>query len=132
MAAPTNYAWASGVWPPPTYYTGFGPFTEDRLRDKFILSIDNAVVLQGGKRYMRYQLPETPAQVGTVRIDGCLFDTADGKLVDFPKGDGQPGKIVGTIDHMTGLIVIDVDLAPGLSRRRAEWIAPAITPKIAC
>ena len=129
---PTQYAWSSIVWPPPTYYTGFGPFADDRKRDRFIHSIDNAIVEQDGRRYLRYQLPDTPVMPGSVRIDGYLFDTSDGNLVDFPKGDGEPGVVVGTIDHQNGLIVIDADLSPHLSRRRAEWYGPWVEPKAAC
>lgn len=120
-----NQVWNSGVWPPPTYYTGFGPFTDDRNRDRFIHSIDNEVVEFGGKRVLRYMLPQTPVQPGSLRLGGYVFDDSQGVLYDFPKGDGNPGRVVGTIDYESGLIIVDIAVSTHISRRRAEWTAPA-------
>jgi len=123
-----NYTWSSAVWPPPTYYTGFGPFTDDRNRDRFIHPIDNEVVEFMGKRVLRYMLPSTPVQPGSLRLGGYVFDDSMGVLYDFPTGDGNPGRVVGTIDYTSGLIIVDIEVSTHLSRRRAEWYAPAVQP----
>lgn len=120
-------------WPPPNYYTTFN-LTDDTQNVRFLSPIDAAVVGPGagtpglepmptrdGPRILRYQLPEAPVENGSVRIDGYLRSTneAQGKLLDFDKNQE-----VGTVDHDTGLIEINVELAPGLSSRRVQFIFP--------
>lgn len=105
-------------WPPPTYFDHFSNFTP--LPDKLTLlfPLDDEVLEVDGSRFLRYQLPEVPVEIGTVEVAGYLRSTTGGELLD------AKNQVVGTIDHDTGLMQIDVDLSPLLSARRAKYVFP--------
>lgn len=120
-------------WPPPNYYTTFD-LNDDTASRAFLSPIDAEIVGPGagvpgingelareGPRVLRYQLPEVPVALGSVRVDGYLRSTSEieGKLLDFEKN-----MEVGTVNHDTGLIEINVELAPGLSSRRVDYVFP--------
>jgi hypothetical protein len=122
------------MWPPPNYYTTF-ELRDETKQHFFVTPIDTEIIdaegnrvdtpglgdPEGGKRFLRYMLPKAPVVLGSVRVDGYLRSSPEvqGKLLLFAS-DTE----VGTVDHDTGLMVIDIDLAPGLSSRRVEFVFP--------
>ncbi len=100
-------------WPPPSYYTTFDP-KDSQLGLSFRLrALDpKVVVAEDGRRFMRYQVPQTPVQPGSVRLDGSLYDV-DGELFTF----GQTPRLAGTIDYASGVLEVDIDVSPGIYSR---------------
>ena len=108
---------ADQQWPPPSYYTTFDPKAELLERKGRLNTIDAAVLVDdAGRRYMRFQLPESPVKPGSVFLDGYLNDR-NGELFTFPPNP----KVAGTIDYATGMIVIYLDVSPGPCSRIAEY-----------
>lgn len=114
------------TWPPGNYFDQFGPFSDPRFRAGEVNPIDGRVFVSAdGVRVLRYQLPEAPVEIASVRIDGILFSTDDGKLLT------ERRQQVGTVDFDTGFIEIDIDIraSPDLGSRRVEYIYPRrVTP----
>jgi hypothetical protein len=107
------------TWPPGNYYDLFGPFSDPRRRAGEVNPIDGRIFVSAdGARVLRYQLPEAPIEVASLRIDGILFSTTDGKLVTERQGQ------VGTVNFDTGFIEIDIEASPDLGSRRVEYLYP--------
>lgn len=107
------------TWPPGNYFDQFGPFSDPRRRAGEVNPIDGRIFVSAdGTRTLRYQLPEAPVDVESVRIDGILFSTADGKLLT------EHGTQVGTVNFDTGFIEIDITASPDLGSRRVEYLYP--------
>jgi hypothetical protein len=106
-------------WPRGNYYDTFGPFSDPRQRVGEISPLDGREhVSADGQRSMRYQLAEAPIEIGSLRIDGILFSTEDGKLVDERQNQA------GTINFDTGFIEIIIEASPDLGSRRVEYVFP--------
>jgi hypothetical protein len=106
-------------WPPPNYFTTFGPFNNPYFQTHRIHPIDVSwPITVEGKRVARYQLPLAPVEIGKVLISGYLRSTDDGKLLD------RHNEEVGTIDHDSGIIVIDVEASPELGDRIVSFFYP--------
>ena len=105
-------------WPPGNYFDTFGPFVDPRHRTFEIMAISGITVSADGSRSLRYQLPEAPIEIASLRFDGILFSTEDGKLIT------EKREQVGTVDFDNGIIDINVDKSPDLGSRRAEYVYP--------
>lgn len=106
-------------WPPPNYYTTFGPFNDPYFHVVLLHHIDpSGIIMVEGVQTMRYQLPLVPVEIASVLISGYIRSTTDGKLLD--KNNEQ----VGSIDFDTGLFDINVELAPELGDKRVEFRYP--------
>jgi hypothetical protein len=106
-------------WPPGNYYDMFGPFTDPRHRIGEVNPVNGKVFVSAdGTRTLRYQLPEAPIEVASLRIDGILFSTTDGRLVTERQDQ------VGTVNFDTGFIEIDIEASPDLGSRRVEYYFP--------
>jgi hypothetical protein len=106
-------------WPPPNYYTTFGPFSDPFFQVHLLHPIDPSwPITVDGERVTRYQLPLAPVEIGKVLISGYIRSTDDGKLLDGENNE------VGEIDHDTGILSINVELSPELGDRRAEFFYP--------
>jgi len=103
------------IWPPPGYFWSKNPTITTRDRTDVLVPLE-AVALG---EVMRYQLPETPAEPGSVFVDGHLYSLATGELLD------QDGTLAGSVDFDTGMIEIDTSVSPGLSSRRAQYVVAA-------
>jgi len=106
-------------WPPGNYFDTFGPFIDPRQRLTEVNTINSAEFINdAGSRVLRYQLPEAPIEIASLRIDGILFSTEEGKLVT------EKQKNVGTVDFDTGFIEISIDASPDMGSRRVEYLFP--------
>jgi hypothetical protein len=106
-------------WPPGNYYDTFGPFTDPRRRVTEVNTISSReFVSDDGSRVVRYQLPEAPIEIASLRVDGILFSTEEGTLVT------EKQEIVGTVNFDTGFIEISIDASPDLGARRVEYFFP--------
>jgi hypothetical protein len=72
--------------------------------------------VRDGQRWVTYQLPENPVEVGSVSVAGYLFSNPAGELID------RAGVVAGTVDFTTGIIEINLVVSPDGGTREVQYL----------
>lgn len=112
-------------YPPPTYFTtgNYGPPAPETILTVPPIS-PSVQVKADGTRFLRYQLPQVPIEIGSLAVAGFLRSTVDGELRHI-----QTDALCGTVDFDNGIfeVYVDYDQAPGLGSRTVQYVFPRRT-----